>query len=129
MRGEEGGRHARLHDFCLTIPFGGVTLLAGAVSLIFGSGEVGGLITLSGAALCACALLSLKAWKAGLSSAQYTAASTGVTTGLCALLWRDFQQRGRAVAPALLLALGVAMLVFYIYNICSGGNPPKRKAE
>ena len=70
--------YAKMHDFCMTIPFGGATAVAGSVSLLFGSGRVGGLIALSGVALCACAFLSLRAWKGGSSSVKYTAASGGM---------------------------------------------------
>ena len=77
------GRHAALHDFCMCIPYGALLLAGGLVSLGTGGGSAGAALCLFGCAHSLLAVLSLRAWKRGASSAPYTALSAGMPARGC----------------------------------------------
>ena len=76
------GRHAALHDFCMCIPYSAILLAGGLVSLGTGGGSAGAALCLFGCVHSLLAVLSLRAWKRGASSAPYTALSAGVPARL-----------------------------------------------
>jgi hypothetical protein len=86
-----GSRHAVLHDFCMSIPYGSIAAAGGLVSLLFGAGALGWQVAAAGAAVLAASVLSLKTWKAGGSSLPFTLASAGA------------RARGRALRSVWLL--------------------------
>ena len=49
----------------------------------------------------------------------------GLALGVGAVSWRSVQIVGSVIAK-LVVALSAAMVVFLVYNVSSGGNPPKR---
>ncbi len=83
--------YAVLHDFCMTLPYGTVALLVGVVSFFVGSAVLKSLaVPLAGvgAGTLALAVLSLKGWKQGKSSAPYTLLTAGKRSCLAAGLWQ-----------------------------------------
>ncbi|RDX82870.1 Protein FATTY ACID EXPORT 1, chloroplastic, partial [Mucuna pruriens] len=82
-------RTAKIHDFCLGIPFGGFVLTGGIVGYLFSRSPA----TLSsgvlfGGALLFLSTLSMKVWRQGKSSLPFIlgqAALSGV------LIWKNFQ--------------------------------------
>ena len=77
---QQGFRHAILHDFCMSIPFGSVVLAAGIVSLLFGSGRQGLAFALAGIGILAAAFFSLVQWRAQRPSTAFTLVSAGTQT-------------------------------------------------
>ena len=74
---QQGFRHAILHDFCMSIPYGSVVLAAGVVSLLFGSGKQGLTFALAGTGILASSFFSLVQWRAQRPSTTFTLLSTG----------------------------------------------------
>ncbi|KAF7819063.1 protein FATTY ACID EXPORT 1, chloroplastic isoform X1 [Senna tora] len=121
---------AKIHDFCLGIPFGGIVLSGGIVGFLFSRSPA----TLTNGVLYGGALLflstfSLKVWRQGKSSLPFIlgqAALSGV------LIWKNFQAYSLAkkVFPTGFSAImSSAMLCFYLYVLLSGGNPPPKKLK
>lgn len=73
--------HAKLHDFCMTIPYGAIALFSGLVALVFKAPAVGVQLAGAGGVVSICSVLSLKSWKAGGGSTLYTLTSAGVLQG------------------------------------------------
>ena len=71
------GRHAVLHDFCMTIPYGSIASAGGLVSLLFGAQALGWQVAGAGAAVLLCSVMSLKAWRSGGTHLPYTLLSAG----------------------------------------------------
>jgi hypothetical protein len=69
--------HAFLHDFCMTIPYGGIAALSGLLAFAFKAPAVGLQLAAVAAVVALCSILSLKSWKAGGSSTAYTLVSAG----------------------------------------------------
>lgn len=69
--------HAKLHDFCMTIPYGAIAAVGGVVSLLFGAHNLGPKIATAGVLVCASSFLSLKSWRQGGASTPFTATSAG----------------------------------------------------
>lgn len=118
--------HAFLHDFCMAIPYGIAVALAGTVALCLKQVSLGFALICSAAAIEYIAALSIKRWKQRGTSASLTAATAAIAAAVTAMLWRQTPQRtwaaltlrGASVVSALLL-------LFFVYNIAAGGNPPK----
>ncbi|KAL6974128.1 hypothetical protein U1Q18_028311 [Sarracenia purpurea var. burkii] len=119
---------AKIHDFCLGIPFGGLVLSGGIAGFIFTRNST----TLStgvlfGGALLALSTFSLKVWRQGKSSLPFILGQAVLAT---ALLWKNFQTYSTTLKlfPAGFYAfISAAMLGFYFYVVMSGGNPPPKK--
>ena len=77
---ESEGRHAFLHDFCMIIPYSGIVVLAGLVSIPFGSGWRGVLLAAAGALELAISVKSLKQFQEEKKSTPYTLMSAGMLT-------------------------------------------------
>lgn len=82
-----------LHDFCMCIPYGIFVAAGGLISLLFGCGQPGLIVTAAGVAQIFLANVSLKRWRSGKGSTLYTL----VEAGLCfETLWRwRLQKRNR----------------------------------
>uniref|UniRef100_A0A1D1Y4T0 Palmitoyltransferase ZDHHC17 n=1 Tax=Anthurium amnicola TaxID=1678845 RepID=A0A1D1Y4T0_9ARAE len=123
-----GRKAAKIHDFCLGIPFGGFVLSGGLVGFIFSRN----LATLSagllfGGALLSLSFFSLKVWKHGLSSLPFILGQGAIAA---MLFWKHFQTYSmtKKIFPAGFYALlSGAMFCFYSYVLISGGNPPPKK--
>lgn len=81
VQGDPHAGHAKLHDFCMTIPYGGIALLSGLVALVFKAQGVGLQLLGAGAVISLCSVLSVKSWKAGGGSVPFTLVSAGAAAG------------------------------------------------
>lgn len=77
MQEDPHAGHAFLHDFCMSIPYGALTLVGGGVSAAMGAQQLGLQLAGAGAAVCAASVLSLRAWRSGGQSTPYTFVSAG----------------------------------------------------
>lgn len=50
----------------------------------------------------------------------------GLASAVGALSWRMIQEAKGKVAGNIMIALSSALVLFLIYNLAAGGNPPKR---
>lgn len=71
------GRHAVLHDFCMTIPYGTVAGVGGLVSLLFGAEALGWQVAGAGAVVLLSSVLSLNVWRSGGAAQPFTLLSAG----------------------------------------------------
>ncbi|KAK4432100.1 protein FATTY ACID EXPORT 1, chloroplastic [Sesamum alatum] len=123
-------RAAKIHDFCLGIPFGGLVFGGGLVGFIFSRSPVT-LTTgvLFGGALLALSTLSLKVWRQGNSSFPFILGQAVLSV---ALLWKNFQAYSltkKLFPTGFNIVTSAAMLCFYSYVVISGGNPPPKKLK
>ncbi|MED6125083.1 hypothetical protein PIB30_065160 [Stylosanthes scabra] len=121
---------AKIHDFCLGIPFGGFVLTGGIIGFLF-SRSTATLTSgvLFGGALLFLSTLSLKVWRQGKSSLPFILAQAALA-GI--LIWKNFQSYSLAkkIFPTGFSAIiSSAMLCFYLYVLISGGNPPPKKLK
>lgn len=121
-------RYAKIHDFCLGIPFGGIVLGGGLIGFLFSRNPAnlttGGLL---GGAIMAMGVLSLKVWRQGLSSLPFMLGQAALAA---TFLWKHLQAYSltKKVFPSgFYVAMSAAMLCFYSYVLISGGNPPPKK--
>ncbi|KAK4281916.1 hypothetical protein QN277_013360 [Acacia crassicarpa] len=123
-------KSAKIHDFCLGIPFGGIVLSGGIIGFLFTRSTA----TLSNGVLFGGALLflstfSLKVWRNGKSSLPFILGQAALA-GL--LIWKNFQAYSLAnkLFPTGFMAIiSSAMLCFYLYVLLAGGNPPPKKLK
>ncbi|CAL5423174.1 unnamed protein product [Camellia sinensis] len=145
-------RAAKIHDFCLGIPFDvvkdwlccrGSRQLAKdreGCGLFLSGGLIGFIFTrnpttlrtdaLFGAALLSLSTLSLKVWRQGKSSFPFILGQAEVIA--VALLWKNFQAYSmtkKLFPTGFYAAISAAMLCFYSYVVLSGGNPPPKKLK
>ncbi|GIL83749.1 hypothetical protein Vretimale_10542 [Volvox reticuliferus] len=124
-------RHAVLHDFCMCIPYGAISVLAGIGLFFLNLTNIAGTSVIAGATSLAASVLSLQEWKAGGDSKQYTlisavsAAAVAYTT--CSSL--DLLKGLPYWMSLVLCALSVAASAFCVYNVLAGGNPPPKKSK
>lgn len=121
---------AKIHDFCLGIPFGGFVLGGGIIGF-FSSRSTATLSNgvLFGGALLFLSTFSLKVWRQGKSSLPFILGQA-VLSGV--LIWKNFQAYSLAkkLFPSGFIAItSSAMLCFYLYVLLSGGNPPPKKLK
>ncbi|XP_073317420.1 protein FATTY ACID EXPORT 1, chloroplastic-like [Primulina huaijiensis] len=126
----EPKRAAKIHDFCLGIPFGGIVLSGGLIGFIFTRNPVN-LSTgvLFGGSLLALSFYSLKVWRQGKSSLPFI---LGQSVLSMALLWKNCQTYAltkKLFPTGLSTVISAAMLCFYLYVVISGGNPPPKKLK
>ncbi|KAF8657354.1 hypothetical protein HU200_060124 [Digitaria exilis] len=121
---------AKIHDFCLGIPFGGFLFSMGLIGFLFWRSPVSLTFGVApGLAILALGVLSLKVWRSGKSSLPFILAQAGVAA---AVAWKHCQ--AYATTKKLLpwgfyAALSAAMICFYSYVLLAGGNPPPKKAK
>ncbi|KAG2611167.1 protein FATTY ACID EXPORT 1, chloroplastic-like [Panicum virgatum] len=121
---------AKIHDFCLGIPFGGFLFSMGLIGFLFWRTPVSLTFGVApGLAILALGVLSLKVWRSGKSSLPFILAQAGVAA---AVAWKHCQ--AYTITKKLLpwgfyAALSVAMICFYSYVLLAGGNPPPKKAK
>ncbi|KAI4348655.1 hypothetical protein L6164_009354 [Bauhinia variegata] len=126
----EQRRTAKIHDFCLGIPFGGFVLSGGIIGFIFSRSSA----TLSNGVLIGGALLflstiSLKVWRQGKSSLPFILGQAALSGFL---IWKNFQAytlAKKAFPTGFNAIISSAMLCFYLYVLLSGGNPPPKKLK
>lgn len=121
-------RAAKIHDFCLGIPYGGLVLCGGLFGFIF-SRNLASLRTslFFGGPILALSTLSLKVWGKGKSSLPFILGQA-VLAGI--LIWRsikNYSLTNKRFPLVFYAAISAAMLCFYSYVVLSGGNPPPKK--
>ncbi|XP_066393416.1 protein FATTY ACID EXPORT 1, chloroplastic-like [Miscanthus floridulus] len=121
---------AKIHDFCLGIPFGGFLFSMGLVGFLFWRSPASLTFGVApGLAILALAVLSLKVWRSGKSSLPFILAQAGIAA---AVAWKHCQAytTTRKLLPwGFYVALSAAMICFYSYVVLAGGNPPPKKAK
>lgn len=127
---EPAAKSAYMHDFCLTIPYGFVVAAGGIVgglvagsmkSLMMGGG--------SGAILMVLGFLSLFGWKQGKSSTPITVVSLGLASMLTFVMGKRFLIAYKFMPAGLIMGMSGFMVLFYLYNMLSGGNPPNKNVK
>eukprot|EP00210_Caulerpa_lentillifera_P003456 g3298.t1 len=118
--------YASLHDFCMTIPYGGVIIITGLFGCFAGYGNLAAVAAIAGFATCLSAYCSWRAWRLGKSHSRYTLASAGLATAVGSLSWRLIQSTKGKTAGNVMIALSSVIVLFLVYNLAAGGNPPKR---
>jgi len=122
-----GNGHAVLHDFCMAIPYGAVTLLAGLVLLGLGASTAVPQCIGGGSLVLLSSFLSFKAWKKQDDSTLFTLAS-GTAAGYVAYTAYGAMKAGVVVwLTGTILAISAALCLFCFYNVAAGGNPPPKK--
>ncbi|KAL9261187.1 FATTY ACID EXPORT 1, chloroplastic-like protein [Drosera capensis] len=127
----EPKRTAKIHDFCLGIPYGEWLCLNW---WILGSILSRNLVTLGtgvliGGALLALSFISLKIWREGKSSLPFILGQAAISAALC---WKSFQAytfTGKTFSSGLYSAVSAAMVWFYAYVVLSGASPPPKKLK
>lgn len=85
QKGNSHAGHAVLHDFCMTIPYGGIAMLSGLVAFVFKASSVGTQLAGAGAVVSLASVLSLRSWRSGGATAPYTLVSGGEPRASCSL--------------------------------------------
>ncbi|XP_042435090.1 protein FATTY ACID EXPORT 1, chloroplastic-like [Zingiber officinale] len=115
---------ARIHDFCLGIPYGGFLFFGGLLGFVLSRNPTG---LIFGGVISALSIFSLIVWSSGGSSIPFILGQTAISV---AFFWRHLQAYSsskRFFPASLYLALSAAMVCFYSYVLLSGGNPPPKK--
>mmetsp|Transcript_10035 Transcript_10035/g.23922 ORF Transcript_10035/g.23922 Transcript_10035/m.23922 type:complete len:221 (+) Transcript_10035:285-947(+) len=130
---ENSSRHAVLHDFCMSIPYGATAVLGGLISALIGWRGLGFAVSAGGILICLLSAASLRAWKARKSCTLFTSTGSGISASLAILSARSLLE-GSAIsfaAKAVIAAFAVlsaSLALFLVYNIFAGGNPPPSAA-
>eukprot|EP00246_Nothoceros_aenigmaticus_P005228 TRINITY_DN17132_c0_g1_i1.p1 TRINITY_DN17132_c0_g1~~TRINITY_DN17132_c0_g1_i1.p1 ORF type:complete len:373 (-),score=55.19 TRINITY_DN17132_c0_g1_i1:474-1592(-) len=121
---------AKIHDFCLGIPYGGI-LTVGGVFWFVASGSLSALrfgLFLGGLVLLL-SISSLKAWRQGRSSLPYIQAQALVTLIILVREIRRYTATRALFPTASVMIASSAMLGFYAYVYLAGGNPAPKKVQ
>lgn len=78
--------HAFLHDFCMSLPYGALAIIAAIVLVALGARQAAAHVGVGGLIVTGSAVLSLKAWR----SDKPTAALTMLSGGECQSVIRFF---------------------------------------
>lgn len=121
---------AKIHDFCLGIPFGGFVLTGGVFgSILSRNFSTLGTGVLLGGGLLALSTFSLKVWRERKSSLPFILGQAALAV---VLIWKNLQRYSltKKIFPAgFYVAISAAMLCFYSYVIAAGGNPPPKNKK
>ena len=117
-------KYARLHDFCMCIPYGVLLTATGMLLSLFGSGLWSWVLCLVGIAQLGLSKMSLQKWKERSSSQSITGISCALAFLMAWKSWEMMQSGGSFLLHGILLVLHAAAALFFLYNIVAGGNPP-----
>ncbi|OAE24709.1 hypothetical protein AXG93_2016s1140 [Marchantia polymorpha subsp. ruderalis] len=144
---EKTKQGAKIHDFCLGIPYGkenympvspeytpwledwyGGMLVAGGLLWFILTGSTAAIRfgVILGGVLLALSVSSLKVWKQGKSSIPYIQGQAAIAAIIFIKDSRKFLATGGFFPPAVSALASGAMLAFYAYVYLAGGNPPKK---
>eukprot|EP00899_Mesostigma_viride_P014107 jgi/Mesvir1/22698/Mv14114-RA.1 len=119
--------HAKLHDFCLTFPYGAVMALVGMVALVTKAAcgpAFSASCLVSGLLLLASGGKSLSTWTARNSCTPYTVFGQVVAAAYTFLVGK-LVLKGAPIFPhGVIVFFSLPMALFYAYNMLAGGNPP-----
>ncbi|ONK69306.1 uncharacterized protein A4U43_C05F21470 [Asparagus officinalis] len=121
-------KYAKIHDFCLGIPFGGIVLGGGLFGFLF-SRNPASLTTngVLGGAILAMGFISLKVWRQGLSSLPFMLGQAALAATLVWKHLKAYSLTKKAFPAVFYVAMSAVMLCFYSYVLIAGGNPPPKK--
>ncbi|KAG8064869.1 hypothetical protein GUJ93_ZPchr0004g39651 [Zizania palustris] len=121
-------RSAKIHDFCLGIPFGGLLFCMGLLGYIFSRSTISlvlgvapGLVTLL------LGTLSLNFWRTGKSSFIFILGQAAISALLAWKYSHAYLLTNRILPWGFYASLSTAMTCFYAYVLLAGGNPPPKK--
>ncbi|CAL5052545.1 unnamed protein product [Urochloa decumbens] len=121
---------AKIHDFCLGIPFGGFLFSMGLIGFLFWRSPLSLTFGVApGLAVLALGVLSLKVWRSGKSSLPFILAQAGVAAAVAWKHCQAYTTTKKLLPWGFYAALSVAMICFYSYVLLAGGNPPPKKAK
>ncbi|KAL6596663.1 hypothetical protein ACP70R_047306 [Stipagrostis hirtigluma subsp. patula] len=120
---------AKIHDFCLGIPFGGFLFSMGLIGFVFWRSPVSLTFGVApGLAILALGVLSLKVWRSGKSSLPFILAQAAVAAAVAWKHCQAYTTTKKLLPWGFYAALSAAMICFYSYVLLAGGNPPPKKA-
>ncbi|XP_052151928.1 protein FATTY ACID EXPORT 1, chloroplastic-like [Oryza glaberrima] len=121
-------RSAKIHDFCLGIPFGGLLFCMGLLGYIFSRSTISLVLGVApGLATLFLGTLSLKFWRSGKSSFIFILGQAAISAVLAWKYSHAYILTNRILPWAFYASLSTAMACFYAYVLLSGGNPPPKK--
>ncbi|RLM64294.1 protein FATTY ACID EXPORT 6-like isoform X2 [Panicum miliaceum] len=122
-------RSAKIHDFCLGIPFGGLLFSMGLLGYMFSRSTISIVLGVApGLATLLLGALSLKFWRSAISAFlawKYSHAYFLVTFPTLNSFFPE--QTNRLLPWGFYASLSTAMACFYGYVLLAGGNPPPKK--
>eukprot|EP00250_Pteridium_aquilinum_P035774 c9915_g1_i1 orf=134-1240(+) len=119
-------KFAKIHDFCLGIPYGTFLVVGGLLwFIISGSTAAIRFGVILGGILLALSVSSLNTWKEGKPTTTFIQGQAVISS---ILAFREIRRLFEVKSfPAAFIALICAgMLGFYCYVLLAGGNPPKK---
>ncbi|PKA51222.1 hypothetical protein AXF42_Ash010662 [Apostasia shenzhenica] len=119
--------YAKIHDFCLGIPYGGFLFAGGLFGFLFSRNPVSLATSMLGAAILGLAAVSLKVWRKGLSSIPFMFGQAALSAALLVKHFRSYSLTKKAFPSGLYIFISAGMLCFYSYVLFAGGNPPPKK--
>ncbi|CAN6214186.1 unnamed protein product [Urochloa humidicola] len=123
-------KFAKIHDFCLGIPFGGFLFSMGLIGFLFWRSPLSLTFGVApGLAVLALGVLSLKVWRSGKSSLPFILAQAGVAAAVAWKHCQAYTTTKKLLPWGFYAALSVSMICFYSYVLLAGGNPPPKKAK
>ncbi|KAJ1271470.1 hypothetical protein BS78_06G129900 [Paspalum vaginatum] len=121
-------RSAKIHDFCLGIPFGGLLFSMGLLGYMFSRSTISLVLGIApGLATLLLGTLSLKFWRSGRSSLMLILAQAAISTFLAWKYSHAYFLTNRLLPWGFYASLSTAMGCFYVYVLLAGGNPPPKK--
>ncbi|KAF8703411.1 hypothetical protein HU200_032214 [Digitaria exilis] len=121
-------RSAKIHDFCLGIPFGGLLFSMGLLGYIFSRSTISLVLGVApGFATLLLGTLSLKVWRSGRSSFPFILAQAAISAFLAWKYSHAYFLTNRLLPWGFYASLSTAMVCFYGYVLLAGGNPPPKK--
>ncbi|CAN6268197.1 unnamed protein product, partial [Urochloa humidicola] len=121
-------KSAKIHDFCLGIPFGGLLFSMGLLGYIFSRSTISLVLGVApGFATLLLGTLSLKFWRSGRSSLLFILAQAAISAFLAWKYSHAYFLTNRLLPWGFYASLSTAMTCFYGYVLLAGGNPPPKK--
>ncbi|KAG2566825.1 protein FATTY ACID EXPORT 1, chloroplastic-like isoform X1 [Panicum virgatum] len=121
-------RSAKIHDFCLGIPFGGLLFSMGLLGYMFSRSTISIVLGVApGLATLLLGTLSLKFWRSGKSSVLFILAQAAISAFLAWKYSHAYFLTNRLLPWGFYASLSTAMACFYGYVLLAGGNPPPKK--
>ncbi|CAO2035401.1 unnamed protein product, partial [Urochloa humidicola] len=121
-------RSAKIHDFCLGIPFGGLLFSMGLLGYIFSRSTISLVLGVApGFTTLLLGTLSLKFWRSGRSSFVFILAQAAISAFLAWKYSHAYFLTNRLLPWGFYASLSTAMTCFYGYVLLAGGNPPPKK--
>ena len=138
--------HAFLHDFCMTIPFSVIALVASATLLAIGGSAVSSkissslpLFAASSITIALSSALSLVLWKKGQIGTSLTSLVTMISGAASSFIgyqcWLCLKLKSVTGSTPLafilwpFLILSSCLSLFAFYNVLAGGNPPTKSKK